>query len=124
MTAILANANSFLLNTDYEQDKVMGTFSGSFAISAQYSPFHPRRTETVIDHDFGDYGLIVGAYSTDNSTWYPFGVRVAAISSGLPTFQTVEVNAYCTTSQVVVQASNYTTSTPTVYYALQVLSRD
>ena len=124
MPAILANASKFLLNSDYPFDKVLENYSGSFSASARYGLASPRRTTLAIDHTVGDWALIRGIYSTDNVTWLPFGVVNADTTGTQPTFQTVEVTAYCTTSQVVIVASNYLSSAQTIYYALQLISRD
>lgn len=115
---------NFLLNTDYPADKILETFTGSFTAAARYGLFDPRRSTETIVHSVGDWALINGAYSFDNSTWYPFGVRVADVSSGSPVFQTVEVSAYCDASTVVIKATNWTNSAETIYYALQLIARD
>lgn len=118
------DARDLLLTTEYGVDKVMETISGSFSAGARIGAFTPRLTNEPRSQSAGTYGLVNGSYSFDNSTWYPFGVSVADTSGSLPTFQTIEVNAYCTDTQVIIQASNWTTSSATVYYALQVLSRE
>lgn len=118
------DGRDFHLNTDYPFDKVILTLSGSFNAGPRYDAYSPRRTTLPIDHNLGSYGLITGVFSTDGTNWLPFGVVNADTSGALPTFQTVEVTAYCTDTQVVLMASNYLTSTQNVRYALQVLSRD
>lgn len=118
------NGNEFLLNTDYGIDKILGSYSGNFLALQRFAAFQPRLSAFPIEHDFGTWGLIVGAYSFDNIVWYPFGVNSAEIGSGNPVFQTVEVSAYCDNANIVVQASNYLTSNRTIYFALNVLSRD
>lgn len=118
------DARDFVLNTDYPFDKVVRTYTGNFTALARFGSFQPRRTERVIPHDFGDWGLVVGAFSTDNTNWLPFGVTNAIIESGFPTFQTVETNAYCDTTNIVVQASNWLDTSQTVYYALQLIARE
>ena len=124
MPAILANAEKFRLNSDYPMDKILDWFSGSFTAAARYGIGDAKATEYSFVHNAGDYGLIIGAWSTDNSTWLPFGVSPADTSSGQPVFQNIECSAYCTTTNVVVRVTNWTASTPTIYYALQLLSRD
>lgn len=112
------------VSTDYPQDKVLDSFSGSFSAGARIDEFTPRGTSSVISHNIGSWGLIIGSYSIDNSTWYPLGVTRAAIVSGRPTFQTQEVNAYCTDTDIGIVCTNYTSSSVTIYYAIQVISRD
>lgn len=117
-------AKELLLTTDYPLDKILETFSGSFTALARYAVFQPRATESTIPHSIGDWGLINGVYSLNGTVWYPFGTVVADTSGSMPTFQNIEVSAFCTSSNVVIRASNYTASAATIYYALQVLSRD
>lgn len=117
-------ASDLLLTTDYPFDKVILTLSGSFSAGPRYKASNPRRTTLPIGHNLGSYGLITGVFSTDGTNWLPFGVVNANTSGALPSFQTVEVTAYCTDSQVAILASNHLTSTQNVRYALQVLSRD
>lgn len=117
------NARDFLLTTDYPFDKVVRNHTGNFSAAASFGAFQPRRTEFTMPHDFGSWGLIVGAFSVNNVDWLPFGVTNADTSGAIPTFQTVEVNAYCTTTNIVVQASNWLGSSQTVYFALQLISR-
>lgn len=119
-----SDAAKTILNTDFLLDKVISTFTGTFSAPARFGNFNPRRTSNAITHNAGAWCLINGAYSFDNTTWYPFGVNVADTSGAQPTFQNVEVNGYCTDSQVVVQASNWTTGSRTIYYALQLITRD
>lgn len=124
MPAIQANADKFLINSDYPMDKILGWWSGSFSVAARNSIGDPKATEYSFAHNAGDYGLIVGSWSTDNSTWLPFGVTPADVSSGQPVFQNIECSAYCDTTNITVRVTNWTASTPTVYYALQLLSKD
>lgn len=124
MPAILANANGFSSNSDYPEDKILGWWSGSFTAAARYGAGDFRATESSFAHNVGDYGLILGSWSTDNTNWLPFGVTPADVSSGAPVFQNIECSAYCTTTDIVVRATNYTASTPTIYYALQLLARE
>lgn len=114
----------FIFNSDYPIDKILGTFQGSFIAAPRHGLFQPQATEESLSHGFGDYGLIVGAFSLDGTTWFPFGVSPADVSSGSPSLQTVECSAYCTTSEVVLRASNFTAAPETITYAFQVLSRD
>ncbi len=119
-----SDASKTLLNTDYPYDKIVATFSGSFTALARHGAFSPRRTEVEVPHNLGDYGLINGVYSTNGgTTWLQFGIVDADVSGSTPTFQTVEVTAYCTTSNIVLVGSNYLASNVTVQYALQVIAR-
>ena len=119
------NPNNFILSTDFPLDKVLETMTGVFSAGARYGSFSPRRSSDPRLHTIRDCGLVVGTYSIDaGTTWYPFGVRVSDTSTAIPTFQTVEVNAYCDTEKVEVQASNWTTSARTIQYALAILARD
>lgn len=123
MAMTAAQASQTLLNTDYTFDKILETYTGSFSAAARHGALQPRRTTSTISHGIGTYGLIIGSYTTDGTTWLPFGV-INANTSGAFSFQTVEVTAYCTTSDVVVVASNYLSSSKTVEYALQIVARD
>lgn len=120
----MTNPRNFLLNSDYPMDKILGWWSGSFAVSAYYGLFDPKATEYSFAHGVGDYGLILGSWSTDNTNWLPFGVTPADMSSGIPSFQNIECSAYCTTTNIVVRVTNWTATTPTIYYALQLLARE
>lgn len=117
-------ANLVHINTDYPFDKVLGVFNGSFSLGARYAEFSPRRVLQSIPHNFGDWGLVVGAYSLDNSTWYPFGMRTPDLSTTPPSFQTIECTARCNSQTVDIIANNFTNTSRTVYYALQIISRD
>ena len=124
MPAIATNARKFILNTDYGSDKVLATYEGSFSAVQRIAAFQPARSSKFTSHNLGTWCLVNGAFTTDGSRWYPFGLSAADTSGTQPTFQTVEVSAYCTTTQVVVQASNWTTAPATVTYALQLIARD
>lgn len=115
---------NFLFNSDFPPDKILETGTGSFTAIQRNGASDPRRTTETIPHSIGTFGLINGAYSKDNSTWFPFGVTEAVISGGLPTFQTVEVNAGCDADNVYIVASNWLSSNQTIYYAYQILSKD
>lgn len=117
-------ATKTILTTDYGIDKILYTFSGSFNSTSRYGSFRPRLSTYTINHDAGVWGLIVGAYSTDNNTWFPFGVNQAITSGPHPDFQTIEVNASCSDSSIIVYASNWTTTPSTIYFALQLIARD
>jgi len=114
--------SDFLINTDYTFDKILGWWSGSFTASARYALFDPRASQSSFAHEAGSYGLIVGAWSTNNIDWLPFGVVPADTSGSQPNFQYIECSAYCTDSNIVVMATNWTTSAFTIYYALQLLA--
>lgn len=118
------NPNNLYLTTDFPQDKQLEPVTGSFSVGARFAVFQPRRAEDAKNHNVGDWALPWGSYSLDNTTWYPLGVPSADTSVFPPAFQTVEVTAYCTDTQIVVQASNYTASSKTIYYALELMSRD
>lgn len=115
---------NFLFNSDFPPDKILETNSGSFTATARYGASDPRRTTETIPHSVGTFGLINGAYSRDNSTWFPFGVTAADVSTGTPVFQTVDVSAGCDEDNVHVIASNWLSSNQTIYYAYQILSKD
>lgn len=115
---------NFLFNSDYVPDKILETNSGSFTAAQRHAEFQPNTTTETIPHSVGTFGLINGAYSYDNDTWFPFGVTKTDVSGSFPVFQTVELNAGCDSSNVYIIASNYLAIDQTIYYAYQILSKD
>jgi hypothetical protein len=124
MPAILANAKNFLFNSDYPIEKVLATYSGSFTATAAPGAFSPFRTHQTITNSTGQTPLLVLIYSRDGGTSWQDGGVVIPTGGATPSFQTVEVNAYATSSQFVIVASNWITSAQTIYYKLAALSRE
>lgn len=126
MTLTPANAKKMLFTLRYPPDKILEVYEGSFTANASGSAGSPERTHEPIDHPFGTFVLPNTTYSTDGgSTWQDENVVVPNLSVPTsPNFQTLEVSAYSTTTQVIVVASNYTTSNITVTYRVVALSRD
>lgn len=118
------NARLTVLNSDFPLDKQLAVFTGSFVALARFSAFQPRRTELSMPHNVGGMALINGVYSFDGVNWLQFGVVNANITGSTPTFQTVEVNGYCTDTDLVLLGSSYLAANQTIYYAVQLLSRE
>lgn len=124
MPAIVANAKNFLFNSDYPIEKVLATYEGSFTATAAGSIFTPHRTNQTITNNTGQTPFLVLIYSRDGgSSWQDGGV-VVPTGGSTPSFQTVEVNAYATSSNLVVVATNWITSSQTITYKLAALSRE
>jgi hypothetical protein len=117
----MTDLRNFLLNTNYPLDKVLKLMSDSFTVDARYSASEARRTVKSTAHGLGDYCLIAGIYSYDNTEWFPLGVNKVIIS-GSPIFDTVAVSAYSTDTDVVVVASNNMASSYTIYYKLELMA--
>lgn len=120
-----ANIKNFLFTLRYPPDKIVAVYTGSFTATAS-SGSGPVRTNEAISHSYGEILLLTTTYSLDGgTTWQDQNIAVPDLSTpSMPSFQTVEVSAYSTTTQVVVVASNYLTSNKTVTYKVVAVSLD
>lgn len=103
MPSIPANANKFLLNTDYPIDKVSGTLTGSFTVASAASAF------PEINHGLGYAPLYFLKWSlTPNfdTSYDEMGV----------TFNFVQNSAQVDATKLYMFALNLTGATVTIYY--------
>lgn len=115
------NARHMLFTTKYPPDKIVGeTVTGSFTAAASSSTLLAKRTHDAIDHSFGVPVFLQMSYSTDGgATWQDQHVTIPDLSTpSAPVFQTVDVGCYCTSAQMVMVASNWTTSDQTIQYRI------
>jgi len=112
-----------IITTDSPPDKItLSPTTGSFSAPARYSSFSPRRTATTVNHTIDTPSMPELWWSSDNSTWYPAGVSPVDTSSGTPTFQTLDVDAYFGSTSYTVVCSNWTASAATIYYIIRAYS--
>lgn len=106
-------------------DKTLGVFSGSFTATAGSDSFDPYRTEHAVSHTFGDTVFTDITWSQDGgTTWNGMASGVPDLSdTSQPLFQTCMVGCYSTSTQIVVTASNYTTTAQTITYNVVALSK-
>jgi hypothetical protein len=119
MTLTAANAKNMRFTLRYPPDKILGTFTGSFSAAATASPgLTAHRTESAFSHGLGGLMYLQMRYSLDSgTTWQDQHVIVPDLSTpSTPVFQTVEVGCYCTTTQIVIVASNWTSSSKSITY--------
>lgn len=117
----MTDARNFLLNTDYPMDKILSINEGSFSVDAAVSSLVTKRTTSTFTHGHGDYCLIAGIYSYGDGVWFPLGVNKVVVS-GTPKFQTVEVSAYSTDTDIVIVATNHITTGYTISYKIELLA--
>lgn len=117
-------AANFLLTLRYPPDKILDTFRGSFTATAAPGAFTPFRTEVSIPHTYGKAVLVKMSYSLDDgATWQDECTAVPDLSTpSTPVFDTTYVAAYCTSSNVVVTASNFKTSNVAISYKVITMS--
>lgn len=115
------NARNMLFTTKYPPDKIVGdTLTGSFEAAASSFAGLGFRTHRAIPHTFGVPVFLQMSYSLDGgATWQDQHVPVPDLSTpSSPVFQTVEVGCYSTNTDIVMVASNYTTSTETISFRI------
>lgn len=106
----------------YNTDKIIGVFTGSFAVAAPTAIQRTLLTEVSIPHGFGDTCLAQMVYSTDGVTYNDGDMQVPRLTGAFPVLQTLEVAAYTTSTNVVVSSTNWYDSvagagfTYTIYY--------
>ena len=110
------DAKKLAFSTSFPPDKIVDILEGSFVAGAS------TQTNHAVAHTFGKTMFTQLSYSLDGgATWNDQGVMVPTAG---PTFQTLNVNAYTTTSQVVIIAYNYLGNTPTVTYRVALIWKD
>lgn len=106
-----------VFTSKYPPDKIVDIFTGSFGATQSAFSFSGFRTEHVILHSYGQPLFLDMTWSQDNgATWQPVNSAVPDTSTTPATFQTCEVGCYSTSTQIVVVASNYTTTARTIQY--------
>lgn len=119
MTVTADNAREMLFTLRYPPDKILDIFPGSFVATASSTPpFAAFRTNNAFDHNLGGSVFLQMIYSLDGgSTWQDQHVTVPDLTvPATPVLQTCEVGCYSTATQIVVVASNFTSTAKTVTY--------
>ncbi len=118
MSIPAANIKNLRFSLRYPPDKIVGVYEGSFTANASSSSFSGERTHNAISHGFSQAVLPVTTYSLDGgTTWQDQNIVIPDLSSpSTPVFQTIEVSAYSTSTQIVVVASSYLGSASTVTF--------
>ncbi len=118
MTLLPADAKNMLFTSRYPVDKILDIFEGSFTANASSLAFQGERSNDPFDHNLGEQVFLQLTYSRDGgTTWQDQHVAVPNLTvPTVPVIQTIDVGCYSTSSQIVVVASNYTTSSATITY--------
>lgn len=114
------DAKNLLFSTSFPPDKIVDILEGSFVAGASTVTNHS------IPHSFGQTMFTQMSYSLDGgTTWNDQGVMTPDLAvPSSPVFQTLNVNAYTTTTNCVVRAHNYLGNTPTVTYRVALIWKD
>lgn len=91
---------------EYPTDKVLGVFTGTFSVGAPTALQGSNYTENAQNHGFGDTCLPQLIYSTGGA-YNDQDMTVPRLTGAFPVFQTLDVTAYTTSTQVVVAATNW-----------------
>lgn len=120
------NLDKVIFSQQFPPDKIVEVFEGSFTANASSSLGIPERTHHTISHDFGQTVFLQMIYSRDGgATWQDQHVGVPDLTiPSAPVFQTVDVGCYSTSTQVVIVASNFTTSNKTIQYLVAAMWKD
>jgi len=102
----------------FTTDQIIGIFEGS-TTSAAPAAFSQNYTETPIAHSFGDTVETQLIYNT-GSGWNDQDMSITRISSGRPVFQTLDVIAYSTKSDIVVASTNFYDNIASAGYAYNI----
>lgn len=115
-----AQAKNMLFTSRYAVDKIVFTLPDSFSAAGSSLAGLGARTEHSIPNTFGVLCLLELVYSIDSgSTWQDMDMQQPDLSTpSAPVFQTFVVAPYCTISNFVIAATNYTTSAQTVKFIL------
>ena len=109
MTALIANAKSFLINPDYPLDKIIWTRDSSVVVPA--FDFN----DTTISHGLSFKPLVKGIWSLTSDFSVSYEMNTGPMGGNPYTFNTsTESNA----TNVIFRVSNNTASSATVYYRL------
>lgn len=113
-----AQAKNMLFTSRYPVDKIVFALPDSFTAAGSGTAGLGARTEHSIVNTFGVLCLLELVYSIDNgSTWQDMDMQQPDLSiPSAPVFQTFVVAPYCTTSNFVIAATNYTTSSQAVKF--------
>jgi hypothetical protein len=108
----------------YPPDKILDTYTGSFTAAAGVSAFLPVRTESSVPHTYGKAVLLNMTYSMDGgATWQDSGTAVPDLTTpSAPIFDTTYVGCYCTSSNIVLTATNFITSSKSITYKVVAMS--
>lgn len=125
MTLTVENAKKMKFTLRYPPDKILNIYTGSFTANASSTTFTSERTHHAIDHTFGDNLLLQTTWSLDGgATWQDQDTSIPDLSSpSFPVFDTLLVNAYSTTTQIIVVAASFLTSAKTVTYKVVAMSK-
>lgn len=91
---------------EYPTDKVIGIFTGSFSVAAPTAAQGTVYAEDAQNHGFGDTFLPQLIYST-GGVYNDQDMTVPRLTGAFPVFQTLDVTAYTTSTQVIVAATNW-----------------
>lgn len=114
MPAILANAQNFLLNTDFPLDKIVHLKSGSFTVGGL-----TQGNFQTIPHNLGFIPLCNGNWSltADFSVQYNYGNGIVPSSNPGALFDTV-ANVFADNTNVYISTDNANVSSRTIYYRI------
>lgn len=125
MTLTAADAKKMRFTLRYPPDKILDTFEGSFTATQATTPYPfgpgPKRTTSAFSHNLGAQAYLQMRYSQDGgTTWQDQHVIVPDYAHpdvpSFPVTATLEVGCYCTSTQIVMVASNWTGSDISVMY--------
>ena len=119
----VGNVKNLLFSSRFPPDQILNTFPGSFTAVASSSFLSPHRTENAFNHSLGEQPFTELTYSLDGgTTWQDQHVSIPDLSTpSSPVFQTVTVGCYATSTQIVVVAVNYTTSSKSITYRVDAI---
>lgn len=120
MSISTSDAKKLIFSLSFPPDKIVDILTGSFVASASSITNH------AVSHSFGQTMFTQLSYSLDGgTTWNDQGVMIPDLTTpSAPIFQTLNVNAYTTSSQTVITAYNYQATTPTVTYRVALIWKD
>lgn len=126
MSVSAADGKKMLFSLRFPPDKILDVIEGSFTAVAASLDFAACRTSATTAHDYGTTVFTQLTYSLDGgATWQDQHTPIPDLSSpSAPRLQTCPVGCYSTSTQIVVTASNYTTSDKTVTYKVVVFSKE
>lgn len=124
MSILAGIIKQLLFTLRYPPDKILDTYPGSFTATAAPNIFQPYRTEFSIPHTYGKAVLLKLSYSLDGgTTWQDENVAVPDLTiPSQPVFDTTYVGCYCTSSNIVVTASNFVTSSRPITFSVEAIA--
>lgn len=120
--AQIDHISDIAFTTEYTIDKITGYYEDSFAIAAATSSGGADVVATASQahtHGLGYRPYTDGAWSIDNTNWYPFGQALITDIGDLvtpDTLDTLVAVATSSTTDVDVRAYSYDQSARTIYY--------